>query len=184
MTRTYNRNHVYFLILYVTRNKGRLLLSSDLSGNADPYLPAHVGAVKSGPALFTYCTADDPDGRHSQMLTLVMWPEITVSPRRFSWAPTQKAPLLHLKTCHTNLFVELWKWTKTRGPYVRIPRLCPYPKRIDQPHTSINQLQQSIRERSILIVIFTAPKYRATHTNILPQTSLGTAPPSNLQLSE
>ena len=43
-----------------------------------------VGAVKSGPALFTYCTADDPDGRHSQMLTLVMWPEITVSPRRFS----------------------------------------------------------------------------------------------------
>ena len=24
------------------------------------------------------------DGRHSQMLTLVMWPEITVSPRRFS----------------------------------------------------------------------------------------------------
>ena len=125
MTRTYNRNHVYFLILYVTRNKGRLLLSSGLSGNADPYLPAPVGAVKSGPALFTYCTADDPDGRHSQMLTLVMWPEITVSPRRFSWAPTQKAPLLHLKTCHTNLFVELWKWTKTRGPYVRIPRLCP-----------------------------------------------------------
>ena len=80
MTRTYNRNHVYFLILYVTRNKGRLLLSSGLSGNADPYLPAPVEAVQSGPALFTYCTADDPDGRHSQMLTLVMWPEITVSP--------------------------------------------------------------------------------------------------------
>ena len=74
MTRTYNRNHVYSLILYVTRNKGRLLLSSGLSGNADPYLPVPVGAFKSGPALFTYCTADDPDGRHSQMLHLSCGP--------------------------------------------------------------------------------------------------------------